>query len=119
MKLIVVVAVLVAVYAEYAEPWGGGGGGAKKTALKINLNPPDEPVEETIDSLKDLQSIENLLRRQQDEDMLTSKQKLAEAQKIRIKEIVNGAFEAIGALIPNPIKSTIRKSLRTSQNTPG
>ena len=43
---------------------------------------------------------------------MVEKKKLVEAQRVRVKDIVHGAFEAINALIPNPIKSTIRKEVR-------
>jgi len=37
---------------------------------------------------------------------------MIEIQKSRIHDIVHGAFIALNSLIPNPIKSSIRKSIR-------
>jgi hypothetical protein len=37
---------------------------------------------------------------------------MIEIQKSRIHDIVHGGFIALNALIPNPIKSSIRKTIR-------
>lgn len=37
---------------------------------------------------------------------------MIEIQKSRIHDIVHGSFIALNSLIPNPIKSSIRKSIR-------
>lgn len=42
-----------------------------------------------------------------------------EIQKARIHDIVHGGFIALKSLIPNPIKASIRKSLRDHINGKG
>jgi hypothetical protein len=42
-----------------------------------------------------------------------------EIQKARIHDIVHGAYIALKSLIPNPIKASIRKSLRDHINGKG
>ncbi len=43
---------------------------------------------------------------------MVEKKKLVEAQRVRVKTIVHGSFEAVNSLIPNPIKSAIRAELK-------
>jgi hypothetical protein len=62
--------------------------------------------------LNDLFKLENDLRIGLNEDFDTEKKKLIEIQKSRIHDIVHGAFIGLNSLIPNPIKSSIRKSIR-------
>lgn len=81
-------------------------------ALHIQLNPPEQNTKDIIDALKDLERIEMELNRGINEDFEYEKSKLIEIQKTRIHDIVHGSFIALQALIPNPIKSEIRQSIR-------
>ena len=45
------------------------------------------------------------------------KKKLVEAQRIRVRDIVHSSFEAVNSLIPNPIKTAIRNSLKSPSSS--
>ena len=80
--------------------------------LNIHLNPPEENVKDTMAALKDIGHLEDDLRIGAENDYDDEKKKLLEIQKVRIHDIVHGAFIALNSLIPNPIKSSIRKAIR-------
>ena len=50
------------------------------------------------------------------QDFLIEKKKLVETQRIRVRDIVHSSFEAVNSLIPNPIKSAIRNTLKSEGN---
>jgi hypothetical protein len=81
-------------------------------ALNIQLNPPEQNTKDIIDALKDLERIEMELNQGINEDFEYEKSKLIEIQKARIHDIVHGSFISLQALIPNPIKSEIRQTIR-------
>ena len=81
-------------------------------ALHIQLNPPEQNTKDIIDALKDLERIEMELNQGINEDFEYEKSKLIEIQKARIHDIVHGSFISLQALIPNPIKSEIRQTIR-------
>ena len=81
-------------------------------ALHIQLNPPEQNTKDIIDALKDLERIEMELNQGINEDFEYEKSKLIEIQKTRIHDIVHGSFISLQALIPNPIKSEIRQTIR-------
>jgi hypothetical protein len=53
------------------------------------------------------------------QDFDDEKKKIMDIQKARIHDIVHGGFIALKSLIPNPIKASIRKSLRDHKNGKG
>mmetsp|Transcript_19806 Transcript_19806/g.20625 ORF Transcript_19806/g.20625 Transcript_19806/m.20625 type:complete len:216 (-) Transcript_19806:28-675(-) len=85
---------------------------SQEPALKVNLNPPEENTKDTINALKDIGKLEDDLRIGANEDFDDEKKKMIEIQKTRIHDIVHGAFLGLNSLIPNPIKSSIRKAIR-------
>ena len=53
------------------------------------------------------------------QDFSDEKKKILDIQKARVHDIVHGAFIALKALIPNPIKASIRKAIRDQLNGRG
>ena len=81
-------------------------------ALKINLKPPEEDTKDTLEALNDIEKLEDDLRKGANDDFDDEKKKLIALQKSRVHDIVHGAFKALNALIPNPIKASIRQQMK-------
>ncbi len=101
MKVLIIVIILIISNVLMNEP-----------ALKINLKPPEEDTKDTLEALNDIEKLEDDLRKGANEDFDDEKKKLIALQKSRVHDIVHGAFKALNALIPNPIKASIRQEMK-------